>query len=368
MVPHATYAPEADRELTAIVEEYNKSSPEQAVELVWRGENFSSIKNLVTLQLAGDLPEIASVEPSELAALEKMKITQPIRLPGKEFSGARASLPFRTTVPLLFSDKEALTKARMDLKKVTGRWETFSNSVQDVANQSLGSDRYALALPLQGPMGLWIFEALVSRPLWTREAGGLKSNRDLYKPIRALQKLLGGPGVASPNETWERSLQAFMDRKVPLLVGSLDVMPYIAKHASFEWEASLLPSTQDAAALLEGGSHLVITQDSEGVRKFLRFLYSSEIGVRWSAAGHYLPAQPSWLQSPAGKKMLKEQPRYAAFLTKVKKTSPRSTDVEVIRARSEWIQSLRILFGDPAHRASWTELAPQMDSRLALTQ
>lgn len=357
LIPQSRYSETADQELYALVQQYNSGHPGVHVELVRRGSDYSSLKELVAFQLAGDTPEIAVIETSELPVVESLKITRPIGTRGN-------ALPFRQTLPILIADQEALFRAKADPNRLPESWNGLVDLLKQIAKETpdtqTDAETSALALPLQGPLGLWVFETLASRPLWTREIGGLKTNRALQEPILELQKLLDRTGLAHPEETWDRSLQSFLDRKSALLVSSLDLLPYISKQATFRWIAAPLPAVNRKAQAFASralSNNLVITKDAPEVLAFLDFLYAPSNAARWLAKGSFLPLKGVAPDPSAGSKT------YLELLKKLPQSTPRTTDREAVRSHSEWVQALRLLFGEKSRRIPSETVLIQLDGK-----
>ena len=344
-----SFATQFEKEMSEIVKKYNESHTDYPVQLLWRGEDFSSTKELIAQHLAGSAPEISAIEYTEFPAIQSAKITQSI----SDFKplGLKKidTLPFKKTVPILFVNQERLFRIHMDHAKIPSQWDEFVTLVKKLTVEAQSSpDRYALALPLQGTRGLWMLEALIPKPLWKREVGGLKTNLALEPQIEELQKLLDHPKTARVEETWEKAVQAFIDRKASILMGSLDLIPFITQEARFRWTSGPLPQMLEGISRLEGGSHLVITQNTPGVLNFLNYLYSSPVAKKWLQSGGFLPLGASTIKNYTGK------------------LRPRSTDTDIIRTRSNWIQALHLLFGDASRRMPAKSVLTQLDSQLTL--
>src|SRR5438445_233974 len=71
LVPSMGSQETADRYLTLLemTSEYNRAHPGAPVDLVRQGTDFSSMRELIASHLAGSLPDLALVEPSELPAM-----------------------------------------------------------------------------------------------------------------------------------------------------------------------------------------------------------------------------------------------------------------------------------------------------------
>jgi ABC-type glycerol-3-phosphate transport system substrate-binding protein len=351
LLPHWPFSNQFESELSAAVKKFNDEHADSPVQLMWRGEDFSTTKDLMAQHLSGSTPELAAIEYTEFPAIESAKLAQPI--PEFKPLGLKNvySIPFERTAPYLFINQERLFRVHMEKNNFPTTWEEFLNLVHKLKDEAKTSkDRFALALPLQGVRGLWILEALSQKPLWQREAGGIKTNSALESNIDVLQKVIDQPNLARTEETWEKAVQAFIDRKASVLVGSVDLIPYVTQEAKFRWIAGPAPGMQQGTSLLEGGSHLIVIKDKPHVREFIAYLYSEPVMKKWIEAGGFLP-----LKSSAKSKLQMKG-----------KLRARSTDSDVIRTRSNWIQALHLLFGDASRRTPTKSVLTQLDSQLTL--
>lgn len=371
--------PGAQRELQALVDRYNAliQSPSARVRLVRRGEDFSALRDLMALHLAGDTPELALIECSELSAIERSGLAQPFVRLGKlgapssavaaahlhesrDFKGRVISLPFQHTMPVWVANTAMLTRAGLP-EQLPDTWKKAVETVNALgrdAAKAAAESRYAIALPLQGGRGLWIFEALADRPLWKREVGGIRANRDLDDPVRQLQAWVDSKTLGRSELNWDRALQDFVDQKAAVLVTSLDTLPILARQASFKWSAAPLPrigQTAPSRSILEHGSHVIMTRDLPEVQEFLGYLYSTPVAKRWTSASGFLPLRPE----------LGPGADYFRLASSGTPDRPRSTDPEIVRVRSEWIQALHFLFGEPMRRLDLTTVLRQLDTRLS---
>lgn len=390
LLPASKSAAQFDKEMTAIVEEYNRQNPQNTVELIRRGAEFSALKELVAAHFSGTLPALAAIEAAELPALEGLGLAKPIppdlaALVSKNHfhilnpsshgsipkSAPPISLPMTRSTPVLLLDQEMLFRIRANPDQLPKTWDEILTLAQRLAQvQSSTSEFPSLAIPLQGERGLWIFEALANRPLWTREAGGLKANRALLESVAQLHRWVDtlGSKVLRLDESWERSIQNFVDRKTPLLVATLDQMPWIASQTGFRWSATLLPSfggtSSSTVPSLVSGSDWVLLQDSPAARSFLKYLYSPAVAARWTAAGSLIPIRPEIADHPEWKRRAQSLGHYPKVATRISKTRLRSQDREMVRARTAWIQSLPLWFGPSSRRPAAEILFGQLDRQM----
>lgn len=359
LVPVRVLLPGGQEEVSALIAEYNAKNPPAPVELVRRGEEYSSLKDLIASRLAGMPPDVAGIECAEAPALEGQGLAIPVpaaraaRLASSRT--AAATLPFQRTAPALLINLEA-----------TKRDPASFAALLEAARAARDGYEQGIAIPLLGSRGLWMLEALAGKPLWKREAGGLKANRELAPAIEALRKAIDEPGLARAEETWERALEAFLTRKTPFLVASLDAVPAVAAKAGFAWKTAPLPRFGGGRADSVSGTDLVVRRDAEEVWSFLEFLYSPEVAPRWLAAGGFLPWRAEWARSRGWKKAAARLgPSYLDVSRRLAGgRSTRSTDRDVVRARSVWIQALPGLFGEKSRRQSLDAVFTQLDLAL----
>ncbi|MGZ3696958.1 MAG: hypothetical protein ACXWP5_02595 [Bdellovibrionota bacterium] len=296
LLPRATT--QLDAQFDLLVRDYNKLHPGTPAELLRRGEGFSSVRELMAMSLAGDLPDLAAIEPSELGVIPPALL--------------KRSVPFELITPVL----------------VVAEGNPFPKDWGDL--EALARE-HRLGLPLQGPRGLFILEALCSEPLWKREAGGLRSNHRLAPALERLRTMIG---PVAQESTWDSLHQLFADRKISALVTTSDMLPVLTAQTTFHWKAGALPQSDGRASQLVGGNQLVLTKESSAAREFLDYLFSDPVAARW---GRSLG------------------PRHAR---------QRATDPQLMRARSEWIQALHYLFGESIRRPPIEDILSQLDSRL----
>ncbi|OFZ18724.1 MAG: hypothetical protein A2X94_05930 [Bdellovibrionales bacterium GWB1_55_8] len=364
LLPLSALPGSAQTEFTAIIERYNRLHPDGRVQLIRRGDQYSSLRELIAMFLAGDIPEIALIEASEGPAIAHLDIAKPMRLANsvrKDLSpgsspGGLPSLPFLRTVPVLLANAALLAP-----QKTPRSWPELENLSRNFRNSRSEQSRKEapLALPLQGAQGLWMFEAIAGGPLWTREQGGIRSERRLTAAIQKLRGLLDD-GLIRTEETSESAMQSFIDQKSLFLATSLDSLSEITRKVSFPVLAGTLFTIENKPALLNGGSDILVTRDTPDIRNFLTHLFSDEVGPKWAAAGNWLPLIKSW--------KTQAQP-VNSTRTLLRTASPnqfRTTDKDVVRARSAWIQSLPLLFGPKAKRLAPEDVFIELDRHLGV--
>jgi ABC-type glycerol-3-phosphate transport system substrate-binding protein len=77
LVSVASFSPQLERELSAIVREFNQINRKIEVEVQLHGDDYSTLRDLSVASLAGTLPDLATIEPSEADALNPLAIGFP---------------------------------------------------------------------------------------------------------------------------------------------------------------------------------------------------------------------------------------------------------------------------------------------------
>lgn len=344
-----------ERNLDILVEQYNQTrAPGSAqVQLIRRGNHFSALREFMALHLTGETPEIAAIEATEFQAIERIGLALPIPTALvsllKLKAGAR-TLPFQLALPILVADQEVLYRVHAERAPLPTRLADLSLLTKKLSQSMPGSP--PLALPLQGPRALWFFEALSGQALWKREPGGLRTNRNLEKSITEIQGL-----STRADMNWDRALDDFLDRKVPLAITSSDALPLLGSKASFKWRAAAL-----AGPAWASGSHLIVTRNHPDILKFLEFLYSRKSAARWAISEGFLPLRedwkttPEWSAAPPAYRQITQGQKAIVSLA-------RATDPDVIRVHTEWLSALGFLFGPTAKRLPIETVFTQLDTQ-----
>jgi ABC-type glycerol-3-phosphate transport system substrate-binding protein len=179
--PSAPLSLSLEKEMEALLSEYNQLHPAATVEWVKKGEDFSSLRELMAASLAQALPDLATIEWSETASFAKTGIAR-----------AQDAKPFQKSAPALIVDQEMVFRAYADPLKLPKTWEELL---------ALTEKTGGLALPLHGARGLWLFEALT------------RLNPPTMKLLLALS---GNSKPVQTRLTREQAIRAFIERNTPL--------------------------------------------------------------------------------------------------------------------------------------------------------
>ncbi len=381
----------SEKALNRLIEEHNQTpgAEPRPIEILRRGTDFSSLKELTVAAMAGTTPDLAAIEASEMPALEAAHIALPrvqdrikplvrgmdpdLLKSGQNSKGEQVAIPFERALPLLLIDQEMLFRIRAKPEHSRPAWLSRWAEIEALSKrfnqyfQNTHSEAIPLEIPLLGARGLWIFEALSAHPLWKRETGGLRSNRELLPSIDRLRAWsTGSDRIARTDLTWERATQDFIDRRSPLVVSSTDALPLLRSQAGFRWTAIPLPTLEDQPSRLATGTNLVVLRDTPAVWALIQDLFRPDQAARWLQTGGYAPLNPEWAtalkSSPLQNDLGMGDWTLPAGPWKIR--GSRSMDPEMIRARSSWIQGLIAMFGETAMRRTPSEVLTSLDRQI----
>ncbi len=345
--------PGFEPELTRVLEEFKAANPEWPLQVTRRGESLSALRELMASFLASDLPDLTLIEEAELPALRTRELLRPFDAP--ESKGVRWH-PFVKTIPVLVANRALAGDSQPT---------SFSDLLKE-AKQALQPKRHALLIPLQGPKGLWVFEALSATPLWERTPGGLRSRRENLETITALQQALDTPGFLGRDETWEHALEGWVAGRGAWLVTSLESLPLLKERAKFDWSAQVLPPGRKGDGSMATGNGWIALSDHPGIPALLKKIYEPRTAARWLAQGGLLPPTASLQSAEAWRQEAQKNPQYWEVARQALRTRlrARSSDADIVRARSEWIQTLKKQLAPPADRIPSDVAFVQLDTHL----
>jgi ABC-type glycerol-3-phosphate transport system substrate-binding protein len=362
-----------EKELQAIVTGYNALNPASTVELVRRGSEYSNLRDSLSAQMAGQPPDLFVIELSETRALENAKLS--LRIPeelrasltrempdailksAKESGGKLLVLPFLIYQPVIAVDQEMLFRYDWNPHQLPKNTKELLRLLQFL-DQKMPPERDGplLAIPTQGARGLQMLEALYGGELWTREPGGVRAERKALSLISQLRSWSDELKLTSLGMTSEQSIEHFIARRSPILLTTSDTLSFIGQQTQFRWSA--IPVQNNSPALYSGG-HLALANARPETLAFVRYLYSADVARRWVSVSGARALKPEWrsVLEPVHKRM--------AALARTKPGRVRGADPEIMRIRSEWIQTLPELLGSFNERVPPEAALTGLEQRLS---
>lgn len=305
-----------------LAEGFNKSQSDYVVKPVYKGSYGESMNAGIAAFRAGNAPDILQVFEVGTATMMYAKgAIKPVQEMSEEvgdpidpsaFLGAVAgyysspegkliSMPFNSSTPVLYYNKDAFKKAGLDPDKPPRTWKEVAEAAAKLRASGMECG-YTTGWPS------WIqlenFAAWHNVPYATQDNGfkGLDArlaldNELFAKHLSFLAKMskegtftYGGRGDA-PNAL-------FTSGKCGMFTGSSGARANIIKNGNFEFGTSYLPYHDDVQGapqntIIGGASLWVFAKKSpetyKGVTKFFKYLSSPENAAKWHQATGYVP-------------------------------------------------------------------------------
>ena len=213
--------------------------------------------------------------------------------------GQLLSMPFNSSTPVLWYNKDAFKKAGVDAAPKT--WPEM-----ETASKKLMAAGYKCGFSFGWQSWVMIenFSAWHNLPTGTQENGFAGLDTELTFNNAAVKKHIGNLGEWQKSKVFDYggrrgdSLPKFTNGECPMWLNSSAYYGSIKKQAKFEFGQSMLPVYPEVAAKPQnsiiGGATLWALQgrakdDYKGVAKFMTYLASPEVQAWWHQETGYVP-------------------------------------------------------------------------------
>lgn len=329
-----------DTALKEIVSDFNAKGGTR-VELQQKGEFFESLREIISSHYAGELPDLALVQISDLKTLSPLKVLQGFPsawfkergfLQNLQVSAECAqppcSIPFQRHVPLWFFNQEILFRLNQNTNAIPAQWNALAKFSMTLRKPN---EFRGLSIAASGQSALSRWSAL-----------GLHFSQnpvdDTVNWVHAMTKTSPDilPGLMHEDE----ALRQFLDQKSVIFLGGLEQWRFIRKNSKFKWAATLPIQSGGGVNNFFSGTDFVLLQkkNRDASLKFLEFLYRPENLTRLQQDCPSLPLRQRDLQSPAFTKSLAEiEPlRTLVAAPHFAKLKPVQTSKIPPQVREEW--------------------------------
>lgn len=213
--------------------------------------------------------------------------------------GKMIGMPFNSSTPMLYYNKEAFEKAGVESAPLT--WEEF-----EVAAKKLKDAGYTALSQSHSP---WIFSenfhsrhniqlATANNGYDSTDAKILYNNDHMKMHWSKVKEWLDGGYYAYYGPDWGANQDAFLQKKVAMWLGSSGSFGGLQKSADFKFGASYLPYwksvTNEPYGTFIGGAALFAFSgksdaENKGVAEFFKFLTKPETQYYWHKETGYVP-------------------------------------------------------------------------------
>lgn len=332
----------------ALIDEFNKSNPDMEVSAIYSGTAWTMRDKLLTAVAGGVPPDVSLIDQfwaAQFAAtgsIVKMQdfVTGPDGIDRQDvhpIAWATATvgteiwtMPYAMSNIVLYYNKDAFVAANLDPNKPPTTWAelvTYAKALTRDVNGDGNIDEWGLTFPLradEGTVYYWIAY------LW--QAGGEFYNKDFTETmfnsdegVEALQYWIDlvhkhkVVPLAPPTE-------GFKTGRVAMQFASSAQLSNLQKQVKFQLGLAPMPSGKKKVTGV-GGSNLAIfkttPEKQTAAWKFVKWMSSPEVNLKWSTSTGYVPLRLSVLRSQAYKEFLKANPLVAAFVEQMDVAKPR---------------------------------------------
>lgn len=308
--------------VNGLVDEFNKSQSDYVVHAVYKGAYGESMNAGIAAFRGGNAPDILQVFEVGTATMMYAKgAIQPVQemsekagdpLNPDDFLGAVASyysspdgklvsMPFNSSTPVLYYNKDAFKKAGLDTEKPPKTWEEVAEAGKKLRAAGVECG-YTTSWPAW--IQLETFGAWHNTPYATKDNGfgGLDARLDINKPLFLRHMTFLGNMAKEGTFTYGGRGDApnalFTSGRCGMFTGSSGNRANIIKTGNFQFGTSTLPYYSDVKgapqnSIIGGASLWVFAKKSpevyKGVTKFFKFISSPEKAAEWHQGTGYVP-------------------------------------------------------------------------------
>ncbi|KAA0910892.1 sn-glycerol-3-phosphate ABC transporter substrate-binding protein UgpB [Pusillimonas sp. ANT_WB101] len=320
-----------------LVDEFNKSQPDYVINAVYKGSYGESMNAGIAAFRAGNAPDVLQVFEVGTATMMYAKgAIKPVQEMSEEvgdpinpadFIGAVAgyysspegkliSMPFNSSTPVFYYNKDAFQKAGLDPEKPPKTWTEVEEAGKKLRAAGLECG-YTTSWPSW--IQLETFAAWHNIPYASHDNGfgGLDARLELEQPpfLKHMTFLanMSKEGTFTYGGRGDASNALFTSGKCGMFTGSSGNRANIIKTGNFKFGTSTLPYYADIKGapqntIIGGASLWVFAKKSpevyKGVTKFFKFLSSPEKAAEWHQKTGYVPV------TKAGYKLTQESGFY----------------------------------------------------------
>ena len=306
-----------------MVDAFNKSQSDYVVKAVYKGSYAETMTAGIAAFRAGQPPAILQVFEVGTATMMAAKgaiypVYQLMKDTGEPFDpnaylatvtgyytdtqGRMLSMPFNSSTPVLWYNKDMFRKAGLDPNKPPATWPDLEAAAKKLMASGGAKCGFTTAWPS------WVqienFSAWHNVPLATEDNGfgGLDARMTIANPT--LEHHLAALGnwqktkIFDYGGTTNKAVPKFTTGECAMLTESSAGYARISKEAKFEFGVGMLPYWPDVPGapqntIIGGASLWVLRGHSpdvyKGVAKFFSYLYSPEVQAQWHQGTGYLP-------------------------------------------------------------------------------
>ena len=310
-------------ELNGIAQQFNASQSQYKIVPVFKGTYDQTMAAGIAAYRSGDAPAILQVyEVGTATMMQAKKAIVPVYgmmqkagvpLDEKAFvptiasyysdakTGHLVSMPFNSSTPVLYYNKDAFKKAGLNPDQPPKTWPEVA---QDAAKLKASGMSCGFTTGWQGWIQIENYSAWDAAPIATRNNGfdGADAKLLINKPLQVAHIAFLENMVKQGTFTYvgrkDEATPKFYSGDCGIMMGSSGSLANVAKFAKFQYGTGMMPydpSVKGAPqnAIIGGASLWVLNGKSadtyKGVAEFFKYLTSPAVAAKWHQDTGYLP-------------------------------------------------------------------------------
>ena len=224
---------------------------------------------------------------------------QPVLSYYESSNGELQSMPFNSSTPVMYYNKDIFKKAGL-----TDPPRTWDDMGKDTAKLVACGVQYGMVTAWQTWIMIENYSAIQNIPISTEANGfdGLNASLTINHPLivhhfERLKKWMNDKRFVYEGREYRKANAAFLSGKCAILMDSTSTIGVLKTEAKFNWAAAPLPvevSNKEPQNSIIGGASLWVLKghpeaDYRGVARFLKFLSSQDMQILWHKETGYLP-------------------------------------------------------------------------------
>lgn len=340
--------------VNALVEQFNASQDSVKVNVQFTGSYEDTLHKTQAAIQTGTAPHIIQVYEIGTQVMVDSGIIIPVEKLGREVAkdtsfdwdkfvlpvsnyysldGTMYSMPFNSSSPILYYDRDAFIEAGLDPNSPPRSFEELKEYAEKltIRDERGNVTRYGFTLGVVG----WFVEQMVANQ------GGLYVNNNNGRTGRATEALFNQPEAVrfvelwkemvdegimlNPGRGWDGAKQAFLSGRAAMMIESTAQVTNFtlnAQEKGYELGTAFLPKPADVdrAGVIIGGASLWAIADHpeeelKATWEFLSWLTEAEQQVFWFKNTGYIPATKESVEMVMNERFFAESPNHlTAFM------------------------------------------------------
>jgi sn-glycerol 3-phosphate transport system substrate-binding protein len=336
--------------LNSIVEEYNKSQDKVQVNAEFQGTYEESLPKFHSVGGTEDAPTMIQVQEIGTMSMINSGNIEPIQkfidAEKYDMSGLEEniinyykvddqfySMPFNSSTPVMYYNKDAFEKAGLDPEKAPETFEEIAEASKKIVESN--DQMKGFALQAYG----WLYEELLANQ------GGLLMNNDngrsdtptevafnneKGKSIFEWAKGMTDDGTfANYGTNSDNMVSGFLAGDVAMFLQSSASSRDVIDNAPFEVGVAFLPhpEAEERQGVAIGGASLWMSKGKEEAEQnaaweFMKYLQTPEVQAKWHVGTGYFAINPAAYDEQVVKDAYKEMPQLQVSVQQLQATKP----------------------------------------------